>query len=751
MIKLTIDGQKIEAKKGDTILQAARRAGLYIPTMCYLTKVKPIASCRLCVVEVEGADGFILSCQAPALEGMEVRTNSAELFSHRQNIMKLYDVNHPLECGVCDKSGACDLQNKTLEFGVNTQEFSAKDKSRDLKKWDFIGYDESLCILCEKCVHVCNEVIGDDAIEIHFGGYGSKIQPKGTEELECTNCGECVAVCPVGALTSRDFQYSANAWELEKIPASCAHCSAGCALYYERKYAGTCEANEQKLYRVTNEFEFTTLCGAGRFGFDFENRVEGKDEEAFSRALEAFKKADTIRFTSRITNEEAMILQKLKEKYGYKLLNEDARRYQKFLESYATMSGKTLFNGSLESLADADGVIVIGSRILTDNPAVRYHITMASKRHNARVIYMHPMEDKQMQNVVTQFVKYEVGTEEGVIAMLAKTMLEGKVDVKKIKSYLNDLDDGYLSAESNVGEEELEEIQKTLKRCKRVAVVIGEDCINHPRAEQIARFAALFERFGGMSVLPVAPKTNSLGVALICDLDEKAGEYVVGYNAPGDFVLSSLGDGDLDMPALNQQEGTFTTLNKRVVPTNVALPFNGYLLNDLANALGVEARYTIDYTEKLPTECGFEAVRFDDIPYYFTNQDGEVRGYELKRMKHSVDSTLEEVADLPEFNGAILYRCDPVLQFGPQTHKASQLSKEEPILYGSAQFAMAAKLKEGVRVKFSVEGVEMERVFKIDPDLKGTIALNPTFDLGLREDLLSSIYRYSQSKIEEVG
>jgi len=368
MITLTIDGQRIEAKKGDTILQAARRAGLYIPTMCYLSKVKPIASCRLCVVEVEGADGFILSCQAPAIEGMEVRTNSAELFSHRQNIMKLYDVNHPLECGVCDKSGACDLQNKTLEFGVNTQEFSAKDHKRDLKKWDFIGYDESLCILCEKCVHVCNEVIGD-----------------------------------------------------------------------------------------------------------------------------------------------------------------------------------------------------------------------------------------------------------------------------------------------------------------------------------------------------------------------------------------------LDMPALNQQEGTFTTLNKRVVPTNVALPFNGYVLNDIASTLGVEARYTIDYTEKLPQERGFEAVCFDDIPYYFTNKDGEVRGYELKRMKHSVDSTLEEVADLPEFNGAILYRCDPVLQFGPQTYKASQLSKEEPILYGSAQFAMAAKLKEGVRVRLNVEGVEMERVFKIDPDLKGTIALNPTFDLGLREDLLSSIYRYSQSKIEEVG
>ncbi len=751
MITLTIDGHRIEALKGETILQAARRNGHYIPTMCYLSKVKPIASCRLCVVEVEGADGFILSCQAPALDGMVVRTNSPELFGHRQNIMKLYDVNHPLECGVCDKSGACDLQNKTLEFGVDSQEFSARDHKRDLRKWEFIGYDESLCILCEKCVHVCNEVIGDDAIEIHYGGYNSRIQPKGTEELECTNCGECIAVCPVGAMISTDFQYRANAWELERVPATCAHCSGGCALYYERKHAGALENSDPKIYRVTNEFEFTTLCGAGRFGYDFENRVEGRDEAAFARAVEAFRKAQTIRFTSRITNEEALILQRLKERYGYRLVNHDARNYADFLESYATIVGKTLFNGSLESLADADGIIVVGSRILTDNPAVRYHMTIASKRHNARIVYMHPMEDRQMQNVVTQFVKYEVGTEEGVLAMLARTLLKGRIDVKKIESFLDDLDEGYLSAESNVGEEELETIRNSLKRCRRIALVVGEDCINHPRALQIAKLAALFERFGGLSVLPVAPKTNSLGVALVCDLDEECTGYTVGYNAPGDFVLSALGDGDLDMPALNQQEGTFTTLDRRVVPTNAALPYKGYTLSEIAGALGIESRYTIDFTRQLPMEKGFMPVPFDDIPFYFSNSEGEVRGYRLKRMKHAVDSTLEEVEELPEFNGPILYRCDPVLQFGPQTKRTSQLGKEEPLLQGSRQFAMAARLTEGMRVRIRLEGVEMERVFTIDPELKGTIALNPTFDLGLSEDSLSSMYRFSQSKIEVVG
>ena len=115
-ITVTIDGKSCKSTFGKTILEIARENDIYIPTMCYLTKVLPIASCRMCIVDVEGVDGAILSCQEKAVDGAVVTTQNAELYAERQNIMKLYNVNHPLECGVCDKSGACDLQNKTLEF-----------------------------------------------------------------------------------------------------------------------------------------------------------------------------------------------------------------------------------------------------------------------------------------------------------------------------------------------------------------------------------------------------------------------------------------------------------------------------------------------------------------------------------------------------------------------------------------------------------------------------------------------------------
>ncbi|SMC08988.1 NADH-quinone oxidoreductase subunit G [Nitratiruptor tergarcus] len=751
MVKFYIDGKEVVAQKGETILQVARREGIYIPTMCYLSKVKPIESCRLCVVEVEGVDGFVLSCQTPVTPDINVITNSPELYEHRQNIMKLYDVNHPLECGVCDKSGECDLQNKTLEFNVGSQEFTAKDQYRPIQYWKYIQYDPSLCILCEKCVHVCNEVIGDDAIDIYFGGYKSHIIPKNAETLDCTFCGECIAVCPVGALISSDFKYTSNAWELRRIPASCAHCSAACHLYYEVKHDSIFNP-DPKIYRVKNEFEFATLCGAGRFGFDFENRAK-KDEKAFENAIAAFQKADTIEFTSFITNEEAFILQKLKEKFGYKLINKEARAYQKFLQNYGSYSGKSLYTADLESIKKSDFIILLGTFSSSDNPAVRYAYTVAHKHRKAEIINMHPIEDDLLKPIVTKFVKYEVGSEEAVLAMLLDALLDNEAKKKVGKKWFESLDIGYLSAESSVGEEEIGEIIARLQRKKRLretnfTLILGEDLYTHPRAENIAKLAGIIERFTDFQVMLIPPKTNSLGVALICELDDEAGEYTIGYNIKGDFTLSALGDGDLDMPALNQQEGTFTNIDKRVVPTNVALPYEGYVLNDIARALGVsDKEYTIEFTQELPQEKGYQEVAFDDLPNEFLNDGTEQRGYVLKIQKVNLSrKNAEPIEELPEFNGTVIYRCEPVLQFSPFTNKAHQLAWECDLV-GSEQFSVAAKLEDGDHVVIHSRHGEIYKKFKIDKKLKGTIALLGVSDMGEKYFAMQDSYRYEKVKI----
>lgn len=749
MITFTIDGRTVKAKKGETILNVARREGIYIPTMCYLEKTTPAASCRLCVVEAEGVDGMFLSCQTPPTEGLAVITNNGELHEERTNIMRLYDVNHPLECGVCDKSGACDLQNKTLEFDVAHQHFTAKEQSRKIEHWGLINYDPNLCIMCEKCTHVCNEVIGDDAIELKFGGYKSTIIPKNSDHLDCTYCGECIAVCPVGALVSSDFQYKANAWELERIPSTCAHCSAGCALEYEVKTGGAAKPGEERIYRVTNNFEYASLCGAGRFGFDFDLEGE-KDGKAFVEALDAIKGADAIRFSSIITNEEALMLQRLKAQQGMKLYNEDARAYGRFVDAFKSTADGHADPATMEALKSSDAIIVMGTRIATDNPALRYAMTTASRHRGAKIVYMHPIEDMLMQNVVTQFIKYEVGTEEGVMALLAQTLLAGTETTKTTESLFEALDSGYLSAESNVGEEELALMTKRFKRAENKTIVLGNDLFLHPRAENIAKLAGLLARYGGYRVIVAAREMNTVGVSLLCDLDADDGSNanVVGYNAPGAFVIASDPDADLCVAAVNQQEGTVVNVDHKLLPLNVAVEFGGYVLNDLANALGIGKRHTIDFTEELPTEKGFKAIAFDALENFYAPLGEDLRGYALEKVKKPAAQQCEAVADLPEFNGTVVYYCDPVLQFNSYTARAAQLEKETK-LRGSEQFAVAARLADGDKVLIGEGDSARERIFAVDTSLKGTVALEPTFDRGVTGG--NGAYRFEKVNIMKVS
>ncbi len=417
------------------------------------------------------------------------------------------------------------------------------------------------------------------------------------------------------------------------------------------------------------------------------------------------------------------------------------------MEAYSRVSGKSLYGGNLKALSESQGVIVLGTRINDDSPTLKYHINMASKWQRARVAYMHPIEDSEMQHIVTQFIKYEAGSEEGAAALLAHTLLADADIPESVRSVLDDLDIGNLSAESNIGEEELEALRKSLLKRHGFSLVVGEDLYAHPRAEQIAAWVALLERYAGFNVICVPPAGNAIGVSLICDLDEVAEGKTVGYNVKADFTLSALGNGDLDMPALNQQEGTLTTVDKRVVPMHVALPYGGYVLNDIANALGLKATYTIDYTVQLPQVAGFKAVAFDDLPEYFDMVGNEHRGYLLAPQEVAEELALEEVGELDTFDGAVVYRCNPEDHFSPFTAK-SPLLAQEAVLTGSQQFATVTKLKDGEHISFEIDGVRFERMFKIDTEMKGTIALNPTFDMGLSASLLSS-YRFSRLSFEK--
>ncbi|WP_310439398.1 NADH-quinone oxidoreductase subunit G [Sulfuricurvum sp.] len=825
-ITITIDGRSVQTQEGEYILNAARANGIFIPAICYLTRCSPTLACRICLVEADGKQ--VYACNAKAKEGMEITTTTPNILAERRAIMEVYDVNHPLECGVCDQSGECELQNYTLEVGVDSQTYSIKDTHKPAQNWGLIHYDPALCIMCERCITVCKDMIGDAAlstvargsepIEAEFkesmpkDAYAmwnklnkSLIAPNGGDTLDCTNCGECSAVCPVGALVSSDYQYTSNAWEHKQIPATCAHCSAGCQLSYDIKHTSITDP-EAKIYRVKNEWNYVSLCGAGRYGYDFENRNVVKNQSAFDAAIAAFKKADTIAFTSTITNEEAMILQRLKEKFGYRLVNNEALALKNFLSSYSTISGKSLYGGDLKQVHESDFVVSIGSALKTDNPNARFAMNNALSMNKGAGLYFHPINDPviaDMSKNVTQFNHAPMMEEAALYLMLdlfgdkaampssvveylatfhsTKTVtVEETVDEKVTETVTKMV----LNEESGIEEEVSEELIKTIKKkvSKEVevdenalftllnapegfadtltkylakketfALMVGPDLYTHPHAENCARLVALIEKYTSFSVTMIPNLSNTLGVAMICDLESTCGSYTIGYNTSGDFTLSALGNGDLDMPALNQQEGTLTGIDKRVNPTNAALSYGGYVLNDLANALGVNAKLTIDYTAQLPENRGFKTTAFDALPNHYTNSGEEVRGYciEIQNVGVSGNENVVPFNADAAIREAVVYLANPVLQFSPFSAASHQL-EEKGGLYASRTFMENNSWNEGDRVKVKTAHGELNVTIITDGKIEGDIAYLPTFDAAINSEALFNGYRFTGVSIQKV-
>ncbi len=767
-ITVEINGQQCKAKEGETLLNIARREDIFIPAICYQTQCSPTLACRLCIVDAD--DKRVYACNAKAKEGMVVSTNSEEISKERKSIMQVYDVNHPLQCGVCDQSGECELQNYTLYMDVNKQDYAIADTFRPVRDWGLMKYDAGLCIVCEKCVTICKDMVGDSVLKtVPRGGeplpkdlkegmpkdayaMWNKLQKSiiGTvnedNSLECQECGECIAVCPVGALVSSDFQYSANAWELTRVPASNPHSSDCSLMYYEvKKLHG-----EKKIYRVTNDAHYVSLPGATRFGYDFQNEVASKDKAMFEKCVEFLKEADTIKFSSYITNEEALILQKLKEKLGVKLVNQDAYNYQQFLKAYSKASGSSLYSGDLKTIKNSNFIISVGGHLRYDSPVVGFAVNNALTMNKGALLYFHPVGDsvveKFAKNVV--MIEHKIGAEEQVLAYILTTFNEIALNseepkVEKLPKEISDIVSKYNVDSINLLEDM--NLEKLLAKKDSFSLVLGEDLYSHPQAENLAKLAGLIDRYTEFSITLVPSKTNTLGVSLICNLDESENGKVFGYNEDGDFVMSSLGDGDLDAPALNQQEGTFSSINKKVVPTNPAISYSGYTLNDVANELGLDAKLTIDYTPQLPRKSGYQMAEFDMLPNIYNNAGDEIRGYDLKVKSIKIDESLDKLSKVKDINDAI-YLSNPINQFNPWTNKAHQL-KSSGGLYMSSEYLEKNGFSEGDKVE--VNSLELE--VKLDKQLKGDIPYIPTFDKEIDyKKLFAEGYRFTKATIRKV-
>ena len=264
MVTLKIDGQKVTVRKLSTILDAARKLDIPIPTLCHHPALSPFGGCRLCIVEIKGSPKPVTSCTTFARDGMEVKTSSPRLENMRKITLELLLSDHPTDCMVCERAGDCKLQELAYFYGIKENRFIGERRTYEKKDGNpFIEREMEKCILCGQCVRICDEIQGVGAIDFAYRGLNTKICPPYDKDLNCEFCGQCVAVCPTGALTGKMWKQKGRQ-NFTKIDTICPYCGCGCNI--------TLHVRRNEVIRVSSKPETINdgwLCPKGRFGYQF--------------------------------------------------------------------------------------------------------------------------------------------------------------------------------------------------------------------------------------------------------------------------------------------------------------------------------------------------------------------------------------------------------------------------------------------------------------------------------------------------
>jgi len=412
MLKLTVDGRSVEVPAGTTVFDAARVAGVEIPHLCHHPALSVAGACRLCLVEVEGARGLVTSCAAPAADGMVVRTDTEKVLWARKAVLEFILADHPLDCLTCERSGECDLQRYAYQYGVTGNEWPGAKRSAEPDATNpFFERDHEKCILCGRCVRMCHEVQGVGAVDFTARGFAAKITTPydlPLEESDCVFCGNCIDVCPVGALTPKLGMRKGRGGDLETVSTTCPYCGVGCRL--DLKVAGG------RIVRVDGgdgAANHGLLCVKGRFGWDYVHHpdrltkplvrkdgrlVEAEWDEAMDMVVSrltriARENPDAVAGLSsaKCTNEENYLLQKvMRAGFGTNNVDHCARLcHASTVAGLATAFGSGAMTNSIDEVARADAIFVIGSNTTEAHPVIGVRVKEAVRR-GAKLICADP-------------------------------------------------------------------------------------------------------------------------------------------------------------------------------------------------------------------------------------------------------------------------------------------------------------------------------------------------------------------------
>jgi len=401
-VKLTIDGREITAAPGTLVIDAAKQNGIEIPAFCYYEGLTLQAACRMCLVEVEKMPKLMTACTLPVAEGMVVRTDTPQVANARKYTLEFLLTNHPLDCPVCDKGGECELQDMVFRYGAGESRYTELKVHTPEKQFSpVVFFDAPRCILCFRCVRICDEGMGVRALGVINRGVVSEIAPNHGDHLECDECGACIDICPVGALTSGIYRYQTRPWEMTHVGTICTHCADGCKTTLGTRNDQIIRGNNRDRSGINGEF----LCIKGRYAFDFYDHAErlqsplvrknGKLEEAswsealaavatkFKATLDANGSFGVIGSTH-TSNEENFYLQKFARQV-LKTNNIDHHRTGDVVTLLDALSGKTAQLATVADLYERKAFLIVGADLALEHPLLSFQIRANYRHHQAHV------------------------------------------------------------------------------------------------------------------------------------------------------------------------------------------------------------------------------------------------------------------------------------------------------------------------------------------------------------------------------
>jgi NADH-quinone oxidoreductase subunit G len=519
-VTLTVDGKKLTAPAGSLLIEACKTVGIEVPSFCYYPGLSLQGACRMCIVKIEKMPKLQTACTTVVTEGMVVQTDNEEVRQARKGMVELLLGNHPLDCPVCDAGGECELQDMTFSYGAAESKFMEAKNHKAEQQWSPVVYfDRPRCILCYRCVRVCGEGMDVWALGVQNRGVGSIIAPNGEDHLDCEECGMCIDICPVGALTSGAYRYKTRPWEMKHVGTICTHCGDGCktTLGVRRCDSGAeiVRGDNRDKSGINGDF----LCIKGRYAFDFAHNKErlmqplirknGKLtpstwEDAFVLIGRKFREirdqnggsAIGVIGSNRTTNEENYLLSKFARSV-LKTNNVDHHRTSDYPALAAALHGKPGKTASMRDVLSTPAILLIGNDPTNQHPLLAWQIRTNVRLNRARLYLINSLPVK-LQRQATTFGLVPAGAESKAVAFLAGD-----------DSLLKELAASQTGSRVGLAREEWTALRDKIRGEQNLVIIFGSEL----RGRDIEKLVSFASTLSGAKLIGLGDYANSRGAS----------------------------------------------------------------------------------------------------------------------------------------------------------------------------------------------------------------------------------------------